>query len=317
MSEVVFETLGDARKDAGVLTPAAMESPAFLVAPPLSMAADVPNNVYMMEMSEQERAVDRGAAIRQFASFVEALSQDGALMYCLPSPLPLQDQPYTSNVGIVLPHRPDTAILANFRSEPRRGEEKVAGPFLELLGYDVVYPPELFEGEADMKYLGGNTYACAFGMRTSHEFADWFAQAFDADVIPVEMTDPHAYHLDCLMLPLPGGRLGVHAELLEPAVLKRLEADYDVIAVNPAAPVGALNSIVTGKRLLSNWAFDETESHRPKEAQLARIREVERLAEFAGLEPAFLDMSEFLKSGAALSCMAMHLNRRNYEIASR
>lgn len=300
----------------GVLTPAAMESPAFLVAPPLSMAADVPNNVYMTKMSDQERAVDRHKAIRQFASFVEELSRDGALVYSLPSPLPLQDQPYTSNVGIVLPHRPDTAIVANFSSAPRRGEEKVAGPFLEALGYNVVYPSAVFEGEADMKFLGGNTYACAYGMRTSREFADWFAEAYEADVIPVEVTDPHLYHLDCLLLPLPGGRLGVCAERLDSTVLKRLEADYDVIDVPLSAPVGALNCVVSGKRLLSNWALTDDESHSTKEAQLARIGQVERLAEFAGLEPVFLDMSEFLKSGAALSCMAMHLNRRNYESAT-
>jgi len=61
----------------GVLKPADMESPAFLVAPPLSLAGDVPNNVYMMELSDEERAVDRSKAIRQFAKFVEALSADG------------------------------------------------------------------------------------------------------------------------------------------------------------------------------------------------------------------------------------------------
>lgn len=296
----------------GVLTPAAMESAAFLVAPPLSMAGDVPNNVYMTEMSDEERAVDRPKAIRQFAKFVEELSRDGALVYALPSPLPLQDQPYTSNVGIALPHRPDTAIVANFSTAPRRGEEKVAGPFLESLGYNVVYPPELFEGEADMKFLGGNTYACAYGMRTSLEFADWFGKSFDADVIPIEMTDPHLYHLDCLMLPLPGGRLGVCAERLDPVVLKRLEADYDVIDVPLSVPAGVLNCVVSGKRLLSNWAYSEENTHTSKEGQLARIHQVERVAEFAGLEPVFLDMGEFLKSGAALSCMAMHLNRRNY-----
>lgn len=307
-------TTGDARTDTGVLTPAAMTSAAFLVAPPLSLAADVPNNVYMNTMTDEERAVDRPKAIRQFASFVEALSHDGALVYSLPSPLPLQDQSYTSNVGIVLPHRPDTAIVANFRSEPRRGEEKVAGPFLELLGYDVVYPPELFEGEADMKFLGGNTYACAFGMRTSHEFADWFAEEYEADVIPVEVTDPHFYHLDCLLLPLPGGRLAVSAEKLDPTVLKRLEADYDVLAISPTVRAGVTNCVVSGSRLLSNWAFNEHDAHADAAAQRARIAEVERVAEFAGLEPVFLNMSEFLKSGAALSCMAMHLNRRNYEL---
>jgi len=68
--------------------------------------------------------------------------------------------------------------------------------------------------------------------------------------------------------------------------------------------------------LLSNWALDEHGGHHPREAQLARIHQVERLAAFAGLEPVFLDMSEYLKSGAALSCMAMHLNRRNYELAA-
>ncbi|HEY6313844.1 MAG TPA: arginine deiminase-related protein [Streptosporangiaceae bacterium] len=291
-----------------------MEHPVYLLAPPLSLATDIPNNAIMRGLSSQERAVDRTKAISQFIALVEVLSRDG-LVYCLPSPIPLQDQPYTSNVAAVLPHRPNTAILANFASEPRRGEEKVAGPFLQALGFGVVCPPVFFEGEADLKFLGGKTYASAFGMRTSRKFADWLTDTYDADVIRIEIIDPCCYHLDCVMLPLPADRLAVCGELLDYTVMDRLASEYDILDVPlKHAHAGALNCVVSGKSLLIDSTLSSLAKNDPVWVQeSAMVAQVGRIADFAGLEPVTLNMSEFNKSGAALSCLVMNLNRRNFE----
>jgi hypothetical protein len=43
-------------------------------------------------------------------------------------------------------------------------------------------------------------------------------------------------------------------------------------------------------------------------------RKLEDLATQYAFELSFFNLSEFLKSGALLSCMVMHLNRKSYEL---
>ena len=44
------------------------------------------------------------------------------------------------------------------------------------------------------------------------------------------------------------------------------------------------------------------------EAEKAKINTLEKLCFNEGLEPVFFNLSEYMKSGAMLSCMMMHLN---------
>ena len=43
-------------------------------------------------------------------------------------------------------------------------------------------------------------------------------------------------------------------------------------------------------------------------AEKAKINTLERICFNEGLEPVFFNLSEYMKSGAMLSCMMMHLN---------
>ena len=44
------------------------------------------------------------------------------------------------------------------------------------------------------------------------------------------------------------------------------------------------------------------------EAEKAKINTLEKICFNEGLEPVFFNLSEYMKSGAMLSCMMMHLN---------
>ena len=49
--------------------------------------------------------------------------------------------------------------------------------------------------------------------------------------------------------------------------------------------------------------------------ELAKNRRLEDIAASLAFEVCYFNLSEFMKGGALLSCMAMHLNRNSYSFA--
>ena len=72
------------------------------------------------------------------------------------------------------------------------------------MGFKVIPCPYLFEGEAELKYLRDNIYIGGYGIRSEKESYDWMASEFDMNIIPLELTDPYNYHLDCTISLSPG-----------------------------------------------------------------------------------------------------------------
>ena len=77
--------------------------PVLLMNLSLSLSTQIPNNVYMEELSPSEREVCLDRAIAQFLPLYRHVAQR-AVVYLLPSTPGLQDQTYVSNLGAVLPH---------------------------------------------------------------------------------------------------------------------------------------------------------------------------------------------------------------------
>ena len=50
-------------------------------------------------------------------------------------------------------------------------------------------------------------------------------------------------------------------------------------------------------------------SHEYYEGEVHKIKALEKICGDAGMEPVIFNLSEYMKSGAMLSCMMMHLNR--------
>jgi len=186
---------------------ATIDTPAFLLNVPFSLSTAVPNNIWMEEMTAAERALDLPAALRQFLRLYAYLA-GRAIVYLLPSQSGLQDQPYVSNLGAVLPHLSQpTFVASRYRSPVRAPEVRVGREFFRLMGYHVHTAPEFFEGEADLKHLCGNVYVGAHGIRTSAAALHWLEHTFGIEVIRFAMGDPYLYHLDCCLLPLTSDSL--------------------------------------------------------------------------------------------------------------
>jgi N-dimethylarginine dimethylaminohydrolase len=297
-----------------------LEQPSYLLNFPFSYATGAANNPWMKDLPPHERQPDFRRAAVQFLQLYRCVGAEG-LVYLLPTPkdAELQDLPYTANLGIVLAHLPDrnTVVISNFTSPPRRGESAVGIRFFQDMGYDVQVPASRFEGEADLKHLHDNVYVGGHGIRTERETYDWMERTFDMRIVRMRMQDPYLYHLDCLLFPITDRATLVCTELFAKKEIAELEKVTNVIPVSgDDCYSGICNSVRLPKTILNSSHLHDlrpgTEDHK---LELQKNRRLEDIAAELALEVCYVNLSEFHKSGALLSCMVMHLNRRAYGIA--
>ena len=284
-----------------VQTPSKLNIPCFLMNFPFSVSNLYPNNELMKEYSEP---YNYDIAFVQFMDLYKEVTRD-ALVYVLPcEDMTLQDLPYVANVGVYLPHvqSKDIIVLSNFTSYPRLGEEQVAEKFFRSMNYYTIQCPYRFEGEADMKFIRGNTYVGSYGLRTERNAHGWMKDRFEMDIISMRMSDPKLYHFDCVFFKIDDEQALVVTEAFSPLDLHNLEKIIDVTPVPKEYTYnGWTNNIRLGRKVLH--AHDNLESE----------RDFTSLIETLGLEAICKDLNEFAKSGADLSCMIMHLNFNNYK----
>jgi N-dimethylarginine dimethylaminohydrolase len=294
-----------------------LHRPAFLLNVPFSFSTDVANNAWMVDLDPAAREPNHTRAMSQFWEVYSYLSADAAV-YLVPTPRDcgLQDLVFTGNLGIVPEHLParDTVVVSNFTSDPRQGEAAVGVRFFEEMGYRVLVPPTKFEGEADLKHLHDNVYAGGHGMRSQRDTYRWMARTLDMRVVELEITDGYLYHLDCTVFPLTVEHTLVCTEMYEKDELAALEKETEIVDVSvDDAYQGICNSVRLGNVILN--ASNIHELRRGTEEYRLEARKNHRLEEIAAenaFEVAYFNLSEYMKGGALLSCMVMHLNRYSY-----
>ena len=284
---------------------------AFVMNFPFTLSTDNPNNVWMDELKESELEIDKGKAYKQFLDLYQFVAGN-AVVPILPSTGNFQDLVYVANLGAYLPHIKDSnvIILSNFTSEPRQGEEHVGKPFFEAQGYETYLCPHKFEGEAELKFLHDNIYVGGYGIRSDIKAFEWMEEEFNMKIIKVEMVDDYLYHLDCSIFPLTIDKTLVCTELYTEDEINELSQHTTVIDINiDDALNGIANSVRLGNMVLCASNISEmTREDENYEGEKHKIETLEKLCFNEGLEPVLFNLSEYMKSGAMLSCMMMHLN---------
>ena len=298
-------------------SPSTLDRPAFLMGFPFSYSTRVANNPWMQDLDPREREPNLKRAYMQFLELYRFLSSE-ALVYLLPTPhrCGLQDLVFTGNMGVVLEHLAgrDAVVLSNFTSEPRRGETEIGRGFFEALGYETHVAPRRFEGEAELKHLRDNVYVGGYGIRSERECYDWMERTFDMHIIKVALKDPYLYHLDCTCFPVTREHALICTSLFEPAEVKEIERQVAVIDVSEDECYSGICNNVR----LSNTILNGTHLHDLKrgtedyEYELGKNRRLEDIAAGLAFEVSYFNLGEYLKGGALLSCMVMHLNRHSY-----
>ena len=292
-------------------TPSQLPIPSYLMNFPFTISTENPNNIWMKELKPDELQINRPKAYKQFLDLYNFIAGSG-LVYILPSKGNFQDQVYVANLGIYLPHIKDSnkIILSNYTSEPRRGEEWVGKEFFDMMGYETFISPYKFEGEADLKYIGENKYIGGYNQRSHIESYKWMEETFDMNIIKLDMVDEYLYHLDCSIFPLTHEKTMICSELYLPEEIKELEKHTQIIDVNiDDAYSGITNSVRLGNMILCASNINElkkgTELYNYEKHKIATLEDI---CSNEALEPILFNLSEYMKSGAMLSCMVMNLN---------
>ena len=292
-------------------TPSQLNIPSFVVNFPFTLDTKNPNNVWMKELKPEELQVNRPRAYRQFMDLYNFMA-GASLTYVLPSYGNFQDQVYVANLGIYLPHikNENHIVLSNFTSEPRRGEEAVGDSFFKLMNYTTHLCPHKWEGEADLKYLYDNVYIGGYGIRSERESYEWMRKMFDMEIIELEMVDDYLYHLDCSVFPITSEKTMICTSMYAPEEIANLEKYTEVIDVCEDDALGGItNSVRIGNSVMC--ASNITELKKNDELyqlEANKIATLEKICSNEGMEPIIFNISEFMKSGALLSCCVMHLN---------
>ena len=98
--------------------------------------------------------------------------------------------------------------------------------------------------------------------------------------------------------------------MFTPEELAQISQYTEIIDINvDDAFNGITNSVRLGNMILCASNISElTRADENYEAEKAKINTLERICFNEGLEPVFFNLSEYMKSGAMLSCMMMLLN---------
>jgi len=303
-----------------VETPSQLQIQSYLMNFPHTLNTSQPNNIWMEEMFNKDPKsliINKDRAYRQWLDLYTFLA-GSSLVYLLPNKKEFQDITYVANLGIHLHHIQDDniIILSNFTSEPRKGEELVGKQFFESMGYKTIISPFKFEGEADLKYLGGNNYIGGWGIRSQIETYEWLNKHPDLNinVIPVEMVDDYLYHLDCSIFPLTTSDCMVCTEMFTEQEIAHIERYTNIIDVEYDDAMGGItNSLRMSNLIINSSNISELKAHDEDYVfEKNKINNLEKICGKLGMEPVIINLSEFYKSGGMLSCLVMNLGRIDF-----
>lgn len=282
--------------------------------PPFNVDNEKANNVWM-EKPEAKQPINYEKAYTQWGDLKRVLDEAG-WVYLLPSQDGLQDEVYVANLGLFLPQhiKKDTILLSNFRSDPRSGESQVGREFFGMNQWNDISVPFFWEGEADLKYLGGDQFVGGYGIRSQKEAYEWMEKNFPIKIVKVKMTDERQYHFDCILFPVNKENCLVMTEIISPEDLKAIEAVTNIIPVQKSFGYGGTtNSVRAGTMILNASEITSIKNTDEKYSdERSRVDWFERTINKLNLDPVIINLSEFDASGAALSCCVMNLNFHSY-----
>ena len=301
------------------VSPTRLDRPAFLMGFPFGLAARAVNGPRDDAREPAPRASSLKRAWMQFLSFYRAITVD-AVVYLLPAPQSrgLRDVGVTANLGVVLDHTDrDVAILSRLGSRLRRGETELGMTFFAAMGYEVEVAPRKFEGEAALKHLHDDVYIGGYGARSQRETYDWMERRFDMRIVKVALDAGGLDHLDCCVFPVTRDDTLVCVERFGGREIDELERHTNII---PVSADQCLSGICTSARLANTILNasdlpDLAAGSADYQRETRKNRRLESIAGRLGLEVSYFNLSEFLRRGARLSHLLMHLNRRSCAFA--
>lgn len=243
-------------------------------------------------------AVNWRRARAQHRLFRRALRAAGAQLLELPFVHGAYDCVFAKDNALLLEkHGQRRALLASPVFRQRQQEQQARARVLDRLGFDIFSPPPAaFEG-GDLSVLpGGRGALLGYGQRSSRRAAVMLEIFLDAPVTPLELKDPHLYHLDTALHVLSDGTALVCPDAFTPTALRTLERTEgirQVLCVPREEALGfGLNLVEVGTTVFVG----------------ARTPWVQTLLRAQGRCPVELPLDQFHLAGGSAACLVSQLH---------
>lgn len=214
---------------------------------------------------------------------------------CISAREGVPDLVFTANAGLVLENR---VLLSNFRHAERRPEEAYFAQWFAEHGFEVMtLPPHVyFEGAGDALFDRRLSLLwMGHGHRSDSAAAAMIASLLDVEVEPLQLVNPHFYHLDTCLCPLEGGALLYYPAAFDAASQERIATLVPPelrIAVGAAdADAFACNAVNCGRHVILNQASDRLCAVLAAHGYLVHQTR----------------LSEFMKAGGSAKCLTLKL----------
>ncbi len=250
----------------------------------IALTRDIPRSLARCELTHLVREpIDHDRAVAQHETYCQVLSQLGLSLVRLPADEAYPDSPFVEDTAVVLD---EVAVLASPGVASRRGEvgavARALSRYRPLLRIE---PPATLEGGDVL--LVGRTLLVGQSARTNVAGIAGLARAvgyFGYELRPIPIRA-------CLHLKSAVTALDEHTLLYSPAWIDAgALAPFSLLAVDAEEP-GAANVLAVRGSVLAHPGYPRT---------------LQRLSD-AGYAVTPVDISEFLKAEAALTCKSLLL----------
>lgn len=174
-------------------------------------------------------AADFTRARREHAAFLTALRATGAQLEQLAFVHGAYDSVFAKDSAVLVSSLSATvpsrrALLASPVHVVRQREQAARARALEALGFTVEQSTAALEGGDVVMLPGAKAAFLGHGFRSARAAADELADFLAGEVTPLELVDPHLYHLDVALSVLGDGTALVCEDAFTGESLRRLRA---------------------------------------------------------------------------------------------
>lgn len=238
--------------------------------------------------------VDRKKVQSEWTGLVNALEGHGCRVETIDGAPNLPDMVFAADAGFV---QGKTFLLANFHYEQRKPESRHYARWFFDRGYKVAEMPKdiFFEGKGDLLNAGKNLYF-GYGFRSSPEAAQVIKKTFPQleMKLSMQLADQKFFHLNTCFSPIDESTVLYFPKAFKEYCCDELqEYKWNTIEVPEAeAAKFVCNNITIGKKVI---------------APICENSQTYKKLQDLGFEVIQLNMSEFLKSGGAVRCLALEI----------
>ncbi len=236
--------------------------------------------------------VDKSLAMQQWQGVVNAYEKLGVKVELMEPDPKFPDMVFSANVGLV---QGNSFLRSNFKYEQRRGEAHLAEEWFRDHNFKVTTIPEelSFEGTGDALICGDFIFG-GYGFRTEKEAYSHVSEAFNMEVVPIQLHHDRFYHLDTCLAVLNDDTVLCYADSFSPEdvnTIQRRVKNFVRVSRDDNMKF-ACNSLCVDDSVIINAGISD------------ELKQNLTSLDFKIIE---VDTGEFIKAGGSVWCMTLAL----------